>query len=190
MRQAGIALLALSLFGMTAAAESPSLAPVRLHGGVNTIPNIAGDGRSGTISLQWRENGNAWSYDVFTVTVGGSIATIEGKDQVSDSPHTGEDMIRSVCFARGRRNGQPTTFLLIADRLVTGPIPDPAAADIRIYALTRNRDGTGTPYEFQLVKRFRTVRFYCHADMALNTEMGFPLAGSYAGEKTIDGCPR
>ena len=137
---------------------APALQPVRLHAGANAVPDIAGDGRSGTISLQWRENGNAWSYDVFTVTVGGSIATIGGKDQVSDSPHTGEDMIRSVRFARGTRNGQPTTFLLIADRLVTGPIPDPAAAEIRVYALARNRDGTGTPYEFQPVKRFRTVR--------------------------------
>lgn len=168
---------------------APALQPIRLHAGANAVPNIAGDGRQGRITLEWRENGNAWSYDIFTVSVGGSIATIEGKDQISDSPHTGEDMIRSVRFARGMRNGQPTTFLLIADRLVTGPIPDPAKTDIRIYALARNRDGIGTPYEFQPVQRLRTVRFYCHADMALKTELGFPLAGSYAGAKTVSGCP-
>ncbi len=30
---------------------APALQPVRLHAGANTVPNIAGDGRSGTIDL-------------------------------------------------------------------------------------------------------------------------------------------
>lgn len=177
--------------GQTAPAISkPSLTPIRLHAGVNRIPNIAGDGAPGSISLRWRENGNAWGYDIFTVFAGGSIVTLDGHDEIADQPHTGDDMVTSVRFARGDLLGKPTLFALIAERNIVDSVPDPAETTIRIYALERNDDGLGTPYEFRQVRRKIAARRYCNADMALQTELGFPIARSYSGPRTVDGCQR
>lgn len=166
------------------------LEPVRLQAGVNRIDNIAGDGPPGTISLQWRENGNAWGYDIYTVAVRGSVATLDGHDQITDSPHTGEDVITSVRFARGVALGRRTLLVLIASREIRESVPDPAKTRIRIYALARNADGIGTPYEFRKVSQFDARRQYCNADMALKMELGLPLARSYSGPATPDGCTR
>ncbi|WP_404338413.1 hypothetical protein AB2M62_05800 [Sphingomonas sp. MMS12-HWE2-04] len=166
----------------------PALAPIRLHAGENSVPDIAGDGKAGTITLDWRENGNAWSYDIYTVKVGGSIATVNDKDRFTDSPHTGEDVITSVRFARGKRGGHTTTFALVAHRNWTESVPDPAPTTITLYALQRNDDGIGTPYAFAKIAERTTTRRYCHADMALKTELGFPLTKGYDGLPSIDGC--
>lgn len=174
----------------TSATLPPVLDPVRLHAGVNRVENIAGDGQPGTISLQWRDNGNAWGYDIYTVAVHGSVATLEGHDQITDTPHTGEDVIKSVRFAKGKAKGRQTLLLLIASRDVRDAVPDPAATRISIYALTRNFDGVGTPYGFRKISQFDAGRRYCNADMALKTELGFPLARLYAGPATPDGCFR
>lgn len=172
------------------AAAAERLEPVRLHAGPNAIPNIAGDGAAGTVTLNWRDNGNAWGYDVFTVTVRGQIATLEGRDQITDQPHTGEDMIRSVRFARGVHNGRSTLFALIASRQIVDSVPEPATTTVKVYALMRNNDAAGTPYQFKSVRSLTASRSYCNADMALKTELGFPLARSYSGPLTVDGCPR
>jgi hypothetical protein len=166
----------------------PELTTIRLRAGTNTVADIAGDGKSGTITLDWRENGNAWSYDVYTVRVGGSIATVEDKDRFTDSPHTGEDVITSVRFARGRSGGRMTSFALVAHRNWVDSVPEPAATTIKLYALGRNGDGIGTPYAFTKVAEMTTTRRYCHADMALKTELGFPLTTNYDGLPSIDGC--
>lgn len=175
---------------VSSAVAAAQLDPVRLHAGANAIPNIAGDGAAGTITLNWRDNGNAWGYDVFTVTVRGQIAALEGKDQITDQPHTGEDMIRSVRFARGAHNGRSTLFVLIANRQIVNSVPEPAKTTVKVYALMRNDDAAGTPYEFRPVRSLTASRSYCNADMALKTELGFPLARTYSGPMTVDGCPR
>ncbi|ATY31697.1 hypothetical protein CVN68_06720 [Sphingomonas psychrotolerans] len=169
-------------------ADWPDLTPIRLHAGVNKIVDIAGDGKPGTIRLDWRDNGNAWSYDIFTVKVKGSIATVDGKDRFTDSPHTGEDVIASVRFARGTHRGRTTTFALVSHREVAESVPDPAVTTITLYALERNTGGLGTPYIFTKVAKVTPERLYCHADMALKTELGFPLTKSYDGLPSIDGC--
>jgi len=61
---------------------------------------------------------------------------------------------------------------------------------IRTYALAPNTGGLGTPYEFVRVSSLNGRRWYCNADMALQAELGFPVAGSYSGPRTVDGCPR
>lgn len=169
-----------------------NMVPVRLRAGDNVISHIAGDGRSGTISLAWRENGNAWSYDIFTVTVGGSVVTHEldgqTRDSFRDAPHYGEDMVTSVRFARGWVEGRNTLIALVADRNWQNSVPEPARVTIRLYALTRNSSGSGTPYEFVEFRRIDTRRQYCHADMALRTELGLPLSGSYSGQNSPNGC--
>lgn len=166
-----------------------NLTPILLHAGINRIPNIAGDGAAGTINLQWRDNGNAWGYNIYTVSAGGSIATLDDKDQITDAPHTGEDIIASARFARGVYYGKPTLFVLIAKRNITNSVPERAETNIQVYALTRNLEGIGTPYQFSQVTNFKAKRRYCNADMALKSELGFPLARRYSGSMTIDGCP-
>lgn len=180
--------LALPLATPLQAAER--LDPLRLRVGTNAIPNIAGDGAAGSITLNWRDNGNAWGHDVFTVTVRGRIVTLEGRDQITDQPHTGEDMIRSVRFARGAHNGRSTLFALIANRQIVHSVPEPAKTMVKVYALVRNDDAAGTPYEFKSVRSLTASRSYCNADMALKTELGFPLARTYSGPMTVDGCRR
>ena len=164
------------------------LEPVRLRSGLNPIDNIAGDGKPGSISLDWRENGNAWGYDIFMVRAGGSIATVDGEDRFTDRPHTGEDMITSVRFARAPYRGRRTLFALVADRHIVASVPEPSRTTVRVYALVRSEDPIGTPYVFARVGELKPQRRYCHADMALHREIGFPLAASYAGPRTPDGC--
>ncbi len=178
----------LRLAMLAAALASTPFLPVRLHKGVNQISNIAGDGKTGTITLDWRDNGNAWGYDIYTVAVGGSVATVDGRDRFTDSPHTGEDVITSVRFARRVLNGRSTLHALVSTREIVSSVPAPAATSIKIYALVRNDEGTGTPYEFKLVRQFRAKLQYCNADMALQTELGFPVARTYSGVRSANGC--
>lgn len=179
----GFVLLAAAL-----AAPVQDLTPIRLKPGLNPVADMAGDGQGGSISLDWRENGNAWGYDIFMVRVGGSVATIGGKDFITDQPHTGEDSIRAVRFARGRHAGKRTTLALVADRSVGDAVPDPAATTITVYALVANKDGIGTPYQFIKVEARQAKRRYCNADMALAGELGLPLPLGYDGVRSVDGC--
>ena len=184
-----IARLALLLAAATLA-PSPAyeLTPIPMKAGVNPVADIAGDGQGGSISLDWRENGNAWGYHIFMVRVGSSIATIAGKDFMTDQPHTGEDSIRAVRFARGRHAGKQTTLVLVADRKIGDAVPDPAATTISIHGLVANDDGLGTPYQFVEVEKRLAKRRYCNADMALATELGIALPPGYDGVRSADGC--
>ena len=173
---------------VVAGAPVAGLTPIALHAGVNPIPNIAGDGKSGSISLDWRENGNAWGYSIFMVRVGGSIATVDDEDRLTARPHTGEDVISAVRFARGPYQRRTSTFALVADRKIVESVPDPALTTIQIYALKRNDDGLGTPYQFVKINELHPKRHYCHADMALKTELGLALPRDYSGPRTLDGC--
>lgn len=174
--------------GLSIIPSGSTLEPIRLRSGVNQIPNIAGDGVGGSITLDWKDNGNAWGYDIFSVRVGGSIATVEEADRFTDSPHTGDDMIKSVRFARGVYGSHKTTFALVAERNVIESVPAPARTNIKIYVLLRNKAPLGTPYEFVRVREFYPKRHYCNADMALKTELNFPLARTYSGTAAKDGC--
>ena len=183
--------IALCLSGSSAVAQT-NMVPLRLRAGINTVANIAGDGRSGTITLNWRENGNAWGYDIYTVVVSGSVVTheVDGVylDSFHDTPHMGDDMVTSVRFARGSFAGRATLLALVASRNYENSVPEPARTTITIYALMRNDSGTGTPFEFTQISQRLTERRYCNADMALRTELGFPLSGSYSGPSTASGC--
>jgi len=176
------------IFVAAAAINFSGLTPIPLHSGINPIANIAGDKTRGSISLDWRENGNAWGYSIFMVRAGSSIATNGDDDRFTDRPHTGEDAITAVRFARGSYNGRTTTLALVADRAIVQSVPEPAPTTIQVFALVRNEEPLGTPYQFVLVEKIQPQRRYCSADMALKTEIGFPLRRNYDGPRTPDGC--
>ncbi|MET3761695.1 hypothetical protein ABIB28_002244 [Sphingomonas sp. UYEF23] len=167
-----------------------ALTPIPLKAGNNPIRNIAGDGVDGSISLEWRDNDNAWGYSIMTVRVGGSIASVDEKDRFVDRPHTDGDAITSARFARARYKGRLTTFAFVADRQIVESVPAPASTIIKSYVLVRNLNGVGTPYQFVQIRRSQPITLYCSADMALKSEIGFPLRPSYSGPKTPDGCYR
>lgn len=177
-------------FAAVAIISLAGLTPIPLHSGVNAVANIAGDKTAGSISLDWRENGNAWGYSIFIVQAGSSIATVGDADHFIDRPHTGEDAITTVRFARGSYRGRTTTFAFVADRAIVESVPEPAPTTIKVYALMRNEEPLGTPYQFLLVNEFHPHRRYCSADMALKTEIGLPPRRNYEGPRSSDGCMR
>jgi len=184
LKLAFAAVISLAIAGVSEA----RLTPIQLHAGINPVPNIAADGKNGNISVDWRENGNAWGYSIFMVRAGGSIATVDGADRFTDRPHTGEDVITSVRFARGSYKGRATTFALVADRNIKDSVAAPTSTTIKIYALQKNDEPLGTPYRFVKVTETPARRDYCNADMALKTEVGFPLPRDYSGPRTPNGC--
>jgi hypothetical protein len=177
---------------------------VRLDAGANLVPEFAGDGRTALITLGWRDNGNAHGFDVYEVLLPGrpgardwnvvGVETKEGLDTtVTDDPHTGIDMVRSVRFARGLLDGRPATLLITATRELSleGGIPDPSHVVIELAALRQNTEGVGSTREyFETVASYKTSSLYCNAQMALNQELGLALPRSYAGPRTVSGCSR
>ena len=174
---------------------------IPLHGGLNSIPNLAGDGRIGTIIDAWRDNGNAHGYSVFMVLLPSTegshepqVVAIDNGNGVAefarDDPHTGEDALSSVFFARGRLDGKPTTLLIEATRdFPKTAIPDPSRATITVYALRRFDGSVGsTPDDFEAVFKLRTTRAFCHSEMALHQELGLPLSANYGGSTKPSGC--
>src|SRR5690606_20357606 len=150
-------------------------------------------GRDGAIVLAWRDNGNAHGYDLFTVLVASSGETrpvweVVGfdsgsvfSDTVRDAPHVGEDMTRSVRFARGLYDGRPATMAFISTREPSEQgIPHPTRALVETFVLRANTEGSGsTSHYFARMEAHRTETEYCHAEMALHMEKGVPLRSGY-----------
>jgi hypothetical protein len=200
--------LALALLASTGPAAAQGersrladLQVIPLHDGLNTIPNLAGDGRTGTIVEAWRDNGNAHGYSVFMVLLPSTdephqlqvVGIDDGKavrEFAADNPHTGEDVLASLVFARARLDGKPATVLIEAVRdFPATAIPDPSPATITVYALRRFAGGVGsTPDDFEPAFKLRTTRAYCHTEMALHQELGLPLSRAYGGSAKPDGC--
>lgn len=175
---------------------------VRLAPGANTVPGFAGDDRSALITLGWRDNGNAHGFDLYLVMLpsrpGGTDWNVVGVETdkgleatITDAPHTGEDVVRSVRFARALLDGRPATLLFTATRRFnpSAGIPGPSKTDVQVYALRANTEGPGSTREyFESVGRFTTTTAYCNAEMALFQELGVPLPRSYSGPGTKTGC--
>src|SRR6185295_4007356 len=45
------------------------LKPIEIKPGLTRIPNAEGDGRDAQVFSAWRDNGNAWGYHIFIVTM-------------------------------------------------------------------------------------------------------------------------
>lgn len=203
-------LSSMAAFVLPTGAAEPKLAdlvPIKLTAGVNRIPKFAPDGRDGLIVLGWRDNGNAHGYDLYVVLLptkpGASDWNVVGifpkgyaapiEDTIQDDPHLGEDVVRAVRFARGTLDGKPTTLLITATREldVDVGIPGPSFTSFDVYRLTPSDGGIGSTADFfERVSHERSTTKFCNALMALFRAFGLALPASYAGPKTVDGCPK
>jgi hypothetical protein len=192
---------------MAAAAPSEitKLSVIPIQSGVNQIDDFAGDGRRAMIVEGWRDNGNAHGGDLFLVMLQSpsdhgnwNVVTVQRKpdelerEVVYDSPHTFEDAVSSVRFARGLVDGKPATLLIVATRDLAkaASLTDPAPVDIEFYRLVRNDLPGWPPDYFDLIETIRSAGPYCNSDLALTKEIGLPLPEPYAGPNQADGCPR
>jgi hypothetical protein len=178
------------------------LTPIPLQSGINNIPRLTPDGRDGLIILAWRDNGNAHGYDVALVLTQGGRGgpwnvvrrnglagqTDQGSDEITDEPHTGEDMVKAFRFARGRVDGDSATLLLTATRDTAESIPSPSRVIFDVYRLDSAPDVGTTPDHFTPILHDRSASSYCNADLALSQRFGIPLRTSYRGSRARDGC--
>ncbi len=171
------------------------LEAIPLQPGLNRIGGFAPDGRDATIMLTWRDEGGGRGQDVFVVSMpsrdgsgwqdvgmpqGGAASSGDG--MISDEPHRGDDMLRSVRFARGNVNGEDATLLLAASRLEDAEAA-PSDTTYEVYRLARKDGREG----FERIVRHALPDRYCNADMALSIASGLPLRSSYRGPRTADG---
>ena len=194
-----LALLLLVLGGpaLAQATAVTNLSPLPLASGVNRVERLAPDGRAGLITLAWRDNGNAWGYDVYTVMLQGpgptwSLAGIELSneefaDTIRDMPHTGEDVAMAVRFARAQVDGRSAVVLLRAVRDWKDTPFDPASTRFEVFALRAGEVGTTTQY-FARVSTTNLPDRYCNAEMALARASGLPIRPGYEGRRTPTGC--
>jgi hypothetical protein len=201
-------LLSLIIGSASSKAERPSnvnnIEPIGLLPGANKVSRFADDGRDAIVTLAWRDNGNAWGYDVILVMQptnrGGSDWNVVGiqppptsvdqtlRDVIRDSPHTGEDVIRAVRLARGNVDGRPSTLLLVAERDIVNTVPEPARVKLEIYRLVHAPEIGTTIDSFKLIdSRFMGGKF-CDAEGALARAFAIQPRRSSMGPATPDGC--
>ena len=170
--------------------------PIPLQPGVNVIPDFTNDGRSGMITLAWRDNANAHGYDVFLVMTetepGRRDWNVVNGPQghiTADAPFDGEHVLRAVRFARAFVDAKTATLMLLSSRLNPSPLTSPARVNIEFHRLVPNPEGDPTTFDyFTPIGGFVTEMRYCNAEMAIQTELGIPVRSSYQGADTEDGC--
>ncbi len=186
------------------APQITNLAVISIHPGMNTLPRFAPDGRDVAVLSAWRDNGNAHGYTKFVIMIpkagedgraSWGIVGIEDHkeffDSTSDSPHTGEDYVRSVRFARGRVNGEAASLLITAELDTAKGFGRPSQSKISVYRMIQADEGFGTtPFFFKLAREASSKKLYCNSELALTKELGVPLSRDYGGPNEIDGCVR
>jgi hypothetical protein len=180
------------------------LTAIPLQSGFNDVPAFAPDGRNAMVALGWRDNGNAYSYHLMlilmrpapgspwnVVSVAPSDGSAKVEDVVTDSPHTGEDTLRSFRLARGKVDGEPATLLLVATR-ETGSSTDLATASpvtFEVFRLVRNHGDIGVTQDFfGLLQKTRSTTKFCNADIALIRQYGLPPRAGDDASSSPDGC--
>lgn len=177
------------------------LRPVTLHPGVTAVAHMAPDGRDGMIVEGHRDYFTAdGSHDVFLALVRGdggqwwSVATHgsspndDPDDPLSftDAPHTGEDAVASVRFARARLDGRPAFVALVAQRAMEGTIPSPSHVTFTLYRLQQRSLDDG--WMFLKVGAAPGRACYGNADLALHAELNLPLPHGYEGPTAAGVC--
>jgi|GEM_PF-2832587 len=184
-------------------ATSPKLeqlTPLTLHDGLNSF-----NGPEGPFSVfqTWRDNGNAWGYHLYllTNTVEGktSVIGVEARpgssdpslrDHLSDAPHTGEDALSTMQFARGLLDKKPSVLLFEAIRDPgEHPVPFAGPTVIYVYNLTTSDRTPGwTPSYFHFVKKISVPGRFCSSDTALKVATGLPFSADAGPPPSADGC--
>ena len=170
------------------------LSAIPLQPGVNHIAGFASDGRDANIILSWRNEADGHGRDLFLVTMQGDHdserrrvdlqehSSFGSDGGITDDPHRGDDMLRSIRFARGRVDGQGAVLLLVVSRDESNDAT-PTEATYEVYQLIRS-DGRDA---FERIKRQKLPERYCNADMGLTIASGLPLRSSYRGPRNADG---
>lgn len=170
------------------------LVPIPLQLGPNHIARFAPDGREGNVFLAWHDEGGGRGHDIFLVTVpnkrSGNWRAVgllqDGNSSqdvtITDDPNRGDDMLRSIRFARGKVDGENATLLLTATRADNGNARA-SSTTYEVYRLMQigGRDG------FKRIASRLLPDWYCNADMALSVASGLPLRSSYRGPRDVDG---
>ncbi|HLO78647.1 MAG TPA: hypothetical protein VK196_19500 [Magnetospirillum sp.] len=187
------------------AAEGPAkiteIVPIILKNATTSVDNFAPDQHRGMIVRAWRDTGNAHGYYRYMVMVEGGgdrkpwhLATIDTHDQkrgergpemdtIRDAPHTFEDIVESVKFARAKVNGEPRTLMIVAirDTGKADSLADKTPVDVEFYQLTIGDEEDGTPpYYFDRIQAVRVKGTYSNADCALAKEVAAVLGPSAA----------
>lgn len=185
--------LVASLSGAQPIERVTNLEAIPLQIGPNSVPRFSPDGREALIMLAWYDDPAGYGHDVFLVTMPNQhenwrIVGLLKQDAapaeatIRDKPKGGEDVVRSVRFARGKLDGDDATFLLIATRNDRdGPGASDTAYEVFRLAQLDGRD------VFERVSRRTLPVQYCNADMALTVASGLPLRTSYRGRRDPDG---
>jgi len=203
--------IAALLSPVATAADAPpdwgKLTPVPLRPGINRIAKLTPDGRDGVITMAWRDNGNAHGFDVFTVMVHEAVmppgeewtfaSFFDGDDETlaeTDAPHTTEDYVRSVRFARATMGKWKGFLALVAKRNTDENvgIGDPTTVTVTVFKLTQRPEDApiGRPRRyFERVATWNTERRFCNSETALAVELKLPLPTEWPGNKLPDGCP-
>lgn len=168
---------------------------IPVKNGINHVENFAPDGRGGVIVQGWRDNGNAHGYSRYMALVEMerktlNVVTIDTHDRargngiseidsVRDDPHTGEDVVSTVKFARAKVDGTSATVLIIATRDLSKAesLPDVTPVDVEFYRMVENSDAVGwPPYYFDLFSRERLKGTYANANCGLAKELGIAVS--------------
>ncbi|MGL4313352.1 MAG: hypothetical protein ACRCSO_05125 [Sphingomonas sp.] len=185
---------------LIAAAPRPlmlsDIRPIAIKPGVNRIADFLPTGGAATIIDAWLGNGNAHGHHSFMVLTGASegeavgLAPFPDRDTLTDNPFDGERVIGAVRFVRARVDGRVASLVVTAtlDQATDRPLADHALATVRVYRLTKTKDGIGPPLFFEQVSEQHSTSRYCNAHLALRDVLGVPLPRDYAGANRVDGC--
>lgn len=182
-KRASLAALVLALAAPHAHAAPPAitdLAEIPLSDGLNHIEKFTPDGRAADIIDAWRDNLNAHAYHLYLVTTDAGVVSFETgpgssskvTDIITDEPHTGEDTVKAVRFARGRVNGQAATLVLTATRQWKQSLSDPAPVDYAVFQLSHRDECCGTPDFFRQIHAETSKESYVNADDAMTRRFG------------------
>lgn len=203
--KSGIAALVLAAFAQTAMANPAEhgitdLQAIPTPSAINRIPDFAPDGRDAMIVKAYDNSSryylvmlqskypslpeNSWNI-VLRRNRDGRL--VEG---ITDNPHTGEDYVTSIAFARAKVDGEQSTLLIEANRNIVGPIPDPAIVTYSVYRLERDTGAYAGDIDiFRLITTWDSTRPFCNSELALNSEFGFSIpVPDYLSRP--DGCTR
>jgi hypothetical protein len=175
---------------------------IPLAGTVNEVSDFTPDGRNAIIVKAY--GNGAWVHLVMVppqpgYSSGGNgwnvvfISNREGQllETITDAPHTGEDYVRSVVFARGKIDGTDSTLLITAERRIEEPIPDPAIVTYSVYNLEHDLGAHAGDIEiFRLDRSWDSTQKFCNSDFAMTAEFGLPLPANGAYLRLPDGCIR